>query len=148
MSDFDKFFKEKLNEEQSFPRRNRNWNMVSKRLDAFDTGGQISHTHLRYWQMIGVAAGIAVGLLAWKLISVQKENTQLRQQITVFQENKPVASSGSSNPAEATQIPVKNEPQPITLPTTTAPTAPLPGVAQPAEKTFQNESRNWRTLCA
>jgi hypothetical protein len=40
MRDFDDFFSQKLNEESSFPHRAKMWKQVSKRMDAFDAGGQ------------------------------------------------------------------------------------------------------------
>jgi hypothetical protein len=82
MSEFDNFFRDKLDEEQSFPRRNKNWNMVSKRLDAFDAGGISQHPVLKYWKVLTMAAAVTVGVLSWKLVSVQQENAQLRLEIS------------------------------------------------------------------
>ena len=79
MSDFDNLFREKLDEEQSFPRRNKNWNMVSKRLDAFDAGGVSHHSYLTYWKIATLAAAIIIGVLAWKLVAVQQENARLKE---------------------------------------------------------------------
>lgn len=138
MSDIDKFFKEKLNEEQSFPRRNRNWNMVSKRLDAFDTGGQIRHTHVRYWQAFSVAAAITIGMLAWKLVAVQKHNDRLQEQAAVLQENKPVAPVGIDDPATASPLPANGGSRTEMPVAATIPAKTPSGIAQPSEKIFQN----------
>ncbi|HOY07719.1 MAG TPA: hypothetical protein PLO67_20055, partial [Saprospiraceae bacterium] len=81
MSDFDDLFREKLDEEQSFPQRSKNWKMVSKRLDAFDAGGLGHHSYLKYWKIATIAAAVTVGVLAWKLVAVQQENTRLQQQV-------------------------------------------------------------------
>lgn len=136
MSDFDKFFKEQLNEEQSFPRRNRNWKMVSKRLDAFDTGGQINHTHVRFWQVVSVAAAITVGVLAWKLVAVQQQNNQLQEQVAVLQENKPAATDTANGLAKA--IPLNNDNLSKATAATNAPQNTLPGLAQSSKNTPQN----------
>jgi hypothetical protein len=138
MSDIDKFFKDKLNEEQSFPRRNRNWKMVSKRLEAFDTGGQIRHTHVRYWQAISVAAAITVGILAWKLVAVQKQNNQLQEQVAVLQDNKPVATGSANDTALATPLHQNGSSQPETPARTNTPKSILPTIAPPTKNIYQN----------
>ncbi|GAB4486758.1 MAG: hypothetical protein OHK0019_00960 [Saprospiraceae bacterium] len=90
MSDFDKFFKEKLDEEGQFPRRDKNWKMLSKRLDAFQTGlqqqGTTARTYLRYWQAAAVFAVVTTGLLTWKVVATQSENAELRQEVAVLRE--------------------------------------------------------------
>lgn len=86
MSDFDKFFAERLNQEAEFPRREKNWKALGKRLDAFyaGAGGAIT-THLKYWQ--AAAAGLAVVSVAlvWKLRSVQQENSALQKEVAALQ---------------------------------------------------------------
>lgn len=82
MSDFDNFFREKLEEEQSFPRRNRSWKSVSKRLDAFDAGGHIGHSVLRYWQVAAVAASLTVGVLVWKVVELGQDKKELQQELS------------------------------------------------------------------
>lgn len=90
MSDFDKFFAEKLDEEGQFPRRDRNWRALSKRLDAFNTGlqQQVGNTHryLRYWQAAAACTVITAGFLIWKVDSVQNENAGLRKEVALWQE--------------------------------------------------------------
>jgi hypothetical protein len=72
MSDFDKFFKEKLDEESQFPRRNKNWKVLSKRLDAFSAGlqqqGTVARSYLRYWQAAAAFAVAAASLFAWNAV--------------------------------------------------------------------------------
>jgi hypothetical protein len=89
MSDFDKFFAEKLGEEGQFPRREKNWQTLSKSLDAFDTGLQHqvrnAQTYLRYWQVAAASVVLVAGWLTWKLVSVQNENAELRQEVAVLQ---------------------------------------------------------------
>jgi opacity protein-like surface antigen len=57
MSDFDKIFRDKLNEEETFPRMDRNWQRVFSRLPAEPVAPKIS-----WWQW-AVAASVA-GLVA------------------------------------------------------------------------------------
>ncbi len=57
MSDFDKIFRDKLNEEENFPRMDRNWQRVFSRLPAEPVAPKIS-----WWQW-AVAASV-VGLVA------------------------------------------------------------------------------------
>ena len=102
MSDFDDLFREKLDEEQSFPRRNKNWNMVSKRLDAFDAGG-LGHSYLKYWKIATIAAAVTIGVLAWKLAAVQQENIRLQQQVEQVKYEVDSAKSevGSAKPEDS-----------------------------------------------
>lgn len=90
MSDFDKFFKKKLDEEGQFPRRDKNWRALSKRLDAFHAGlqehGTAIQTSLRYWQAAASLALVATGWLTWKVVTVRSENAELRQEMAVLQE--------------------------------------------------------------
>lgn len=81
MSDFDKFFKDKLEEEQSFPRRSKNWKSVSKRLDAFDAGGHMGHSYLKYWKIAAVAASLTIGVLAWKVADLHQDKKELQHQL-------------------------------------------------------------------
>lgn len=95
MSDFDKFFREKLDEETQFPRREKNWRALSKRLDAFNVGlqeqGIAFRTYLRYWQAAAVFAIVAASLLTWKVVATQNENAKLRQEVAVLQEKNEAA---------------------------------------------------------
>jgi hypothetical protein len=101
MSDFDKFFAEKLDEEGQFPRREKNWRTLSKRLEAFDTGLQQQtgniHRYLRYWQAVAACTIFATGFLTWKVSSVQNENAALRKEAAEWQEKyKAVLSQAST----------------------------------------------------
>jgi len=90
MSDFDKFFKEKLDEEGQFPRRDKNWKALYKRLDAFGAGlqqqGTVARSYLRYWQAAAAFAVLTASLLAWKMLRTQSENADLRQEMAVLRE--------------------------------------------------------------
>lgn len=96
MSDFDQFFAEKLSEEGYFPRKEKNWRALSKRLDAFDTGlrQQVGHVRrfLRYWQAAAACAIVTAGWLTWKLDAVQKDNAGLRRGVAVLQEKNNTAA--------------------------------------------------------
>lgn len=87
MSDFDKFFADRLNEEADFPRKGKNWKTLSGRLDAYDAGMQrISRPRLRYWQ---AAAAVSLLITAWAIGNVyllREKNTALQQQISTLQE--------------------------------------------------------------
>lgn len=103
MSDFDDLFREKLDEEQSFPQRSKNWKMVSKRLDAFDAGGLGHHSYLKYWKIATIAAAVTIGVLAWKLVAVQQENARLQQQVEQIKYEVDSAKSevGSAKPEDS-----------------------------------------------
>lgn len=82
MSEFDNFFADKLGEEGQFPRREKNWRSLSKRLDAFDTGlventGR-AYRMLRYWQAAAACFILATGGLAWKVVDTCHDNQALR----------------------------------------------------------------------
>lgn len=97
MSDFDKFFREKLDEESHFPRRDKNWKALSNRLDAFQTGlqqqGTIARTYLRYWQAAATFAVVASAWLTWEMASTKSENAELRQEIAVLEEKQQAQQS-------------------------------------------------------
>lgn len=90
MSDFDKFFADKLDEEGQSPRREKNWRTLSRRLDAFDTGlhQKVGNTHryLRYWQAVAACAIITAGWLTWKVTDVQNEKQELQRGLISLEE--------------------------------------------------------------
>ena len=85
MSDFDDFFGNKLGEEGQYPRREKNWRALSKRLDAFESGLQENkgniHHYLKYWQAAAACFLIASGWLAWMVADARNENTELRREL-------------------------------------------------------------------
>lgn len=91
MSDFDKFFAKKLNEESQFPNKDKNWRTLSKRLDAFDAGATGTNSYLRYWQVAASAAVLTIVWLACKVTTVQNENIKLRREVVVLQEKNKAA---------------------------------------------------------
>jgi hypothetical protein len=105
MSDFDKYFKERLDEEGQFPRREKNWRALSKRLDAFGAGIQEHstnlRTYLRCWQAAAVSAVAVAGWLTWETVTTQSENAELRREVAALQEkNKAILPQASiSEPA-------------------------------------------------
>ena len=114
MSDFDKFFAEKLDEEGQFPRQDKNWQAISGRLDAFDAGASITTSHLRYWQIATIAAIAVVGILTWNTVRVCAKNDELRQKVAVLQAEiksaKQDAAQESAHLAEEKpQVPIVGE---------------------------------------
>lgn len=102
MSDFDKFFAERLNEEAEFPRREKNWKALSKRLHLYyaAAGTTAVVSHLVYWKAAAATFVLVSGLLMWKLRSVQQDNAALRKAVAEWQEkstaHNPVASTAPS----------------------------------------------------
>lgn len=103
MSDFDKFFAERLEEEAQFPNKNRNWRGLSKRLDALDTGQMAHRPRLRLWQGVAAAAVVACGLLLWKMQAHQSEIRALHQEIAQLTETLHEAQSVQPAPIANTQ---------------------------------------------
>jgi len=86
MSELDNFFADKLGEEGQFPRREKNWRSLSKRLDAFDTGlvqntGKV-YRILRFWQAAAACCILAVAGLTWKVVDVCNDNMTLKEAIS------------------------------------------------------------------
>jgi hypothetical protein len=79
MSDFDKFFKERLEGEAEFPNGKKNWKQVSKRLDAFQTGQLYPQPSkaLVYWKAAAVAASVGLAVLGYCYVDLKKENATL-----------------------------------------------------------------------
>jgi hypothetical protein len=95
MSDFDKFFAEKLDGESAFPKREKNWRRLADRLNAFDAGGrEIAQPRLRLWQSLAVAALVAAGFLVWKNVAAKRENERLRQEIAALK----IEAANQGNP--------------------------------------------------
>lgn len=88
MSDFDKYFAERLDEEGQFPHRERNWKAVSKRLDAYDTGLGGRSSRLRYWQAAAAVSVLAVSVLFGKVHQMHHENSRLRKEIAALNDRK------------------------------------------------------------
>jgi hypothetical protein len=103
MSDFDKYFAERLDEEGQFPRREKNWKAVSKRLEAFDAGISGRSSRMRYWQAAAAASIIAVSVLFGKVYRMHRENTGLREQIANLQKNSAGSETHSSADVNAPQ---------------------------------------------
>lgn len=89
MSNFDDFFAEKLDEEGRYPRREKNWKALSKRLEAFDVGAERylvrAKSHLRYWQAAASCAIMVAALLGWKAISTQRKYAEAQREIATLQ---------------------------------------------------------------
>lgn len=83
MSDFDKFFAEKLDQEAHYPGRAKNWNRLGQRLDAFAEGGSVgNNSHWTQWAWKAATTTLLVtsAVLIWKYAALQKEQEQMRQQ--------------------------------------------------------------------
>lgn len=98
MSDFDKYFADRLDEEDQFPNRDKNWKSLSKRLDAFDTGLSGRSSRMRYWQAAAAVSVIAVSVLFGKVYQMHRENAGLREQIANLKKGKSPNDPGT--PAE------------------------------------------------
>jgi hypothetical protein len=88
MIDIDKILRDKLDEEQDFPRREQNWSRLAERLP------QQTPTKVRpfYWSWYAVAAAVLLLLstsaLAWNVWKTQSENTRLQQHIAQLESKK------------------------------------------------------------
>ncbi|MEQ1745519.1 MAG: hypothetical protein ABMA02_08840 [Saprospiraceae bacterium] len=82
MSDLDKFFAERLNEESEFPLRGKNWKNLSRRLDVAGVGAVgTAGVVLKYWKVAVLGFALVTGLLVWEVVLLQEENKKLREQI-------------------------------------------------------------------
>ncbi|MCK6691632.1 MAG: hypothetical protein L6Q97_05965 [Thermoanaerobaculia bacterium] len=88
MSDFDKYFAERLEQEGQFPNREKNWKAMSKRLDAFDTGMRGYASHLRYWQTAAAISVVVMGLLFGKMHQMHRDIAKLQLMIASIQQDK------------------------------------------------------------
>ncbi|GEM_PF-1946201 len=95
MSDFDKFFAERLHEEVDFPLREKNWKALSQRLDTVGVGTVATAvTALKYWKAAVLGLALISGVLVWKALDLREENAKLREQIeqqSLMLEKPPVA---------------------------------------------------------
>ncbi len=121
MSDFDKFFAERLNEEAEFPRQEKNWKALSQRLHLYyaAAGTTAVVSHLVYWKAAAATFILVSGLLMWKLRSVQQDNAALRKEVAEWREKStarsPVASTAPSGlPATPGSGPAGAETQGVT----------------------------------
>ncbi len=81
MSDFDKFFAEKLEEEAHYPGRAKNWRSLNQRLDAFLVGSSVgSAVGSVAWKAVSAVLLVTTALLVWKYAGLQKEHGQMQQQ--------------------------------------------------------------------
>ncbi|MFN0015720.1 MAG: hypothetical protein ACKVU2_14345 [Saprospiraceae bacterium] len=88
MSDFDKFFAERLNEDSEFPLREKNWKALSRRLDVAGVGALATAVAvLKYWKLASLGVALVSGLLIWNVVSLQRENKKLREQLEQRQIN-------------------------------------------------------------
>jgi opacity protein-like surface antigen len=110
MSDFDKILRDKLNEEETFPRMDKNWQRVFSRLPIEPVAPKIT-----WWQW-GVAASVAalIGSSVWfwheldktkkELASVttkQKETVPTAQQVITLSSDKNTVAPTSTAPYNA-----------------------------------------------
>ena len=111
MSDFDKFFADKLEEEGDFPHRDRNWKQLSQRLQAFESGGGGQPSHWHYWPAaVAVAVSLTVaGWLLWKMQIMQRENTALRQEVATLRHTMPMADPTATLPEKNAPLPAVSE---------------------------------------
>ena len=113
MSDFDNFFAKKLGEEGNFPRRDKNWKALSKRLDAFDSGLQHNtntlHRNIRYWQAAAACAVMVTGWLAWKTVAFHRENEALREEIALLQDTNRSLLQSTERPESSETLPDHTE---------------------------------------
>ncbi|MBK7936910.1 MAG: hypothetical protein IPJ82_07350 [Lewinellaceae bacterium] len=96
MSDFDNFFAEKLDEEGRFPRKDKNWKTLSRRLDAFETGAQGAASRLRWWQAAAAVSLVLICTLVWKIHDLRQENRALQHQVIVLQEKQSGEKAGNT----------------------------------------------------
>ncbi len=93
MSDFDKYFADRLDQESQFPNREKNWKAMSKRLDSFDAGMHGYAAHLRYWQMAAAVSVVAMGLLFGKMHQMHRDVAKLQEMIAGIQQAKQTPST-------------------------------------------------------
>ncbi len=81
MSDFDKFFAEKLEEEAHYPGRAKNWRSLNQRLDAFVVGSSVgSAVGSVAWKAVSAVLLVTTAVLVWQYAGLQKEHSQMQQQ--------------------------------------------------------------------
>jgi hypothetical protein len=98
MSDFDQSFADRLNEEQEFSHREKNWTHLSKRLDAYAVGNTGTHLFKHvYWKAAAVFFMAVTAAMFWKMNSIQHEMSALRQEIQASQVVKTTPASQELN---------------------------------------------------
>lgn len=81
MSDFDKFFADKLDQEDHYPGRAKNWRALHKRLDAFSAGSAAgAQASSVLWKSITATLLVTSVLLVSKYISLQRHFQHLKQE--------------------------------------------------------------------
>lgn len=89
MIDFDDYFAKRLDEEHSFPNRERNWRMVQKRLNLSDNKiTPYRHDSMRNWRIAATVLFLVTGWLAWALVSERQEISELHRQMAEMIESK------------------------------------------------------------
>jgi hypothetical protein len=108
MSDFDKFFGERLNEETEFPLREKNWKALAQRLDTVVVGTAPSAVSvLKYWKVAAIGLALISAGLLWKVRTLQETNAALQQKIELHKtaiENNTVSTAGIIAPTR-TEVP-------------------------------------------
>lgn len=163
MSDFDKFFAEKLDQEAHYPGRAKNWNRLGQRLDAFAEGGSVSNnSHWTQWAWKAATSTLLVtsAVMIWKYTALQKDQEQMRQQQQkleqqvallqyaeqMTQPDAPVASRLEESEAVVQQTPAPNTAPLFSDPKTLAvPSSKPPRVLKSASNAPEVSSRNITT---
>ncbi|MBL7802756.1 MAG: hypothetical protein JNL02_03400 [Saprospiraceae bacterium] len=115
MKDFDQFFRDRLDGERPFSRRDENWRQLSRRLEAFDSGIQDARpvSNIRRWTTLAwkVAACAAAAATIWVGVqnySLRRQNVLLNElltQIKAQQTNEPATPATQISPLEIAAIP-------------------------------------------
>lgn len=89
MRDFDDFLAKKLEEESSFPNRDKNWARLSGRLPkgTMPTPNSGSGQALGLWKMLALAGAVGLGLLGWRHARLQEEIITLKSDIVALKQN-------------------------------------------------------------
>lgn len=118
MSDFDKFFAEKLEEEAHYPGRAKNWRSLNQRLDAFVVGSSVgSAVGSVAWKAVSAVLLVTTAVLVWQYAGLQKEHGQMQQQQQKLEQQiaelqRPAAQQQDVNPQIAKhQQPADQQPQ-------------------------------------
>ncbi len=81
MSEFDDLFRDKLEEESQFPNANKNWKLMTKRLDAFQVGATAWQQAAVWWKAAAISTALISAALGWKMHNIMDENRALEAQI-------------------------------------------------------------------
>lgn len=120
MKDFDQFFRDRLDGERPFPRRDENWRQLSRRLEAFDSGIQDAQplSNIRRWTTLAwkVAACAAAAATIWVGVqnySLRRQNVLLNEQLTQIKAqrtNTPESSEPQNSPLKIADVPETKTP--------------------------------------